>query len=235
MAAPLGGDVIVGGSSDSRLSGDVPLSSGLWAARSSGAPHAGLAAQPRRGLVAACLRGDQNAWETLVRSHAGLVYAVIRRCGFDGDEAADLFQEVWMAAWDGLGSIRDERALAGWLATIAARRAKRALLQRAQQPTRTTADVPERPDPDPLPDEVVIDRERGSAIRAAVEALSERDRRIVQYFFYDATAPSYSEIAARLGVAPDTIGSLRTRCLRRLREALGGAAGGDLDADEVRR
>ena len=47
---------------------------------------------PRRGLVAACLRGDQDAWEELVRSHAGLVYTVIRRCGLAEDEAADLFQ-----------------------------------------------------------------------------------------------------------------------------------------------
>ena len=175
-------------------------------------------------MVAACLRGDQNAWETLVRTYAGLVHAVIRRCGFDGDEAADLFQEVWLAAWDGLGSVREERALAGWLATIAARRARRALLQRAQRPNRTMGELPERPDPDPLPEEVVVGREHSSAVRAAVAALPERDRRIIHYFFYDATVPSYTEIAARLGVAPDTIGSLRTRCLRRLRAALDGMA-----------
>lgn len=83
-------------------------------------------------MVAACLRGDQDAWEALVRLHANLVYAVIRRCGISGDEAADLFQEVWVAAWDGLASLRDERVLAGWLATIAARHARRALRRRIQ-------------------------------------------------------------------------------------------------------
>ncbi len=36
-------------------------------------------------------------------------------------------------------------------------------------------------------------------------------------FFYDPAAPSYAEIAARLGVSPDTVGALRTRCLRRLK------------------
>ena len=82
---------------------------------------------PPGGLVRACLRGDQCAWETLVRTHAGLVYAVIRRCGFDGDEAADLFHAVWLAVRDQLNTVRDERGLAGWLATLTARKARWAL------------------------------------------------------------------------------------------------------------
>ena len=81
---------------------------------------------PRRDLVAACLRGDQAAWEELVRSHAALVYAVIRRCGIGGAEADDLFQEVWAAAWDGLASVRHEPTLRGWLATVATRTVARA-------------------------------------------------------------------------------------------------------------
>jgi len=71
--------------------------------------------------VAACLRGDRQAWESLVRSHATLVYAVIRRCGFDGDEAADLFHEVWLVAWDQLDALPGGNSVAGWLATLAAR------------------------------------------------------------------------------------------------------------------
>ena len=90
---------------------------------------------PPGGVVRACLRGDQDAWETLVRSHAGLVYAVIRRCGFDGDEAADLFQEVWLDARSQLGTMHDERRLAGRLAALAARGAMR-VLRRCGQSSR---------------------------------------------------------------------------------------------------
>ena len=93
-----------------------------------------MAADPRArhgprpgGAVRACLRGDRDDWETLVRTHAGLVYAVIRRCGLDGDEAADLLQEVWLDARSQLGTVHDERRLAGRLAALAARRAMRAL------------------------------------------------------------------------------------------------------------
>jgi len=170
------------------------------------------------------LRGDQDAWEALVRLHANLVYAVIRRCGIGGDEAADLFQEVWVAAWDGLASLRDERVLAGWLATIAARQARRALRRRIQSIVddgdRFENEAMIAPDPDPTPDLMALEQEQSEAIRDAITSLSERDRQIIYAFFYDPSAPSYAEIARRLRVSPETVGPLRTRCLRRLRSAL---------------
>ena len=89
-------------------------------------------ARPASDLVATCLRGDRGAWETLVRTHDALVYAVVRKCGFDGDEADELFHEVWLAAWEQLGTAPDERGVPSWLAILAARGAKRALQRRVQ-------------------------------------------------------------------------------------------------------
>jgi RNA polymerase sigma factor (sigma-70 family) len=172
----------------------------------------------------ACMRGDRDAWETLVRTYSGLVYSIIRRYGFDDDEAADIFQEVWVAAWDGLSSLRDERGLASWLATVASRTALRALRRRIRHPVATgeayDTEAHNAPDPDLRPDEAAVDAERGAEVRAAISALPERDRKLVHYFFYDPSSPSYAEIARRLGVSPETVGPLRTRCLRRLRAAL---------------
>jgi RNA polymerase sigma factor (sigma-70 family) len=210
-----GGDVITGATSDH----------GSPDRRENGAGSPGqVDGVSRNGLVAACLRGDQDAWETLVRMHANLVYAVIRRCGISGDEAADLFQEVWVAAWDGLASLRDERVLAGWLATIAARQARRALRRRihsiVEDGERFELEAMIAADPGPAPDLLALNLEQSEAIKAAVALLSERDRRIVYAFFYDPAAPSYAQIAQRLGVSPETVGPLRTRCLRRLRAAL---------------
>ena len=180
-------------------------------------------------MVAACLRGDQDAWEELVRSHAGLVYTVLRRCGIGDDEAADLFQEVWVAAWEGLGGLRDQRGLAAWLATVATRAAMRALRRRIRRPTVTgeqyDAEVAQVQDPVPRPDELAVEHEQSEAVRVAIDSLSERDRQLVHAFFYDPAAPSYAEIADRLGVSPETVGPLRTRCLLRLRRALGDRLG----------
>ncbi|MGE3268994.1 MAG: RNA polymerase sigma factor [Chloroflexota bacterium] len=212
-----GGDAIVGATSDHGSPDRRENGTGLG--------HSDrVDSLSRHGLVAACLRGDQDAWEALVRLHANLVYAVIRRCGIGGDEASDLFQEVWVAAWDGLASLRDERVLAGWLATIAARHARRALRKRIQSIVedgeRFETEAMIAPDPDPTPDLQALDLEQSEAIRGAITGLSERDQKIVYAFFYDPSAPSYAQIAERLGVSPETVGPLRTRCLRRLRAAL---------------
>ena len=132
-----------------------------------------------------------------------------------------------MAAWDGLAQVRDERALAGWLATIAARTGTRALRRHIRGPVvggeAYESQAARAPDPAAPPEQAAIERERDEAVRAAIASLSERDRLLVHAFFYDPTAPSYAEIGARLGVSPETVGPLRTRCLRRLRAALGDA------------
>lgn len=184
----------------------------------------GSGARSRSGLVAACLRNDQSAWEALVRGHAGLVYTVVRRCGFDGEEAADLFQQIWVTVWDGLPSLRDEAGLSAWIATIAARQAKRTLSRRVRLPLTPLDDVAlEQPDPELPLDQIAIGNERSAALRRALARLSERDRQIVEYFFYNPTEPSYAELAERLGISQTTIGPTRHRALRRLREALSGA------------
>jgi RNA polymerase sigma factor (sigma-70 family) len=149
---------------------------------------------------------------------------VIRRCGIGEDEVADLFQEVWVAAWDGLSGLRDERVLASWLATVAARAATRALRRRIRHPIATgeqyEVEAARAQDLAPRPDEQAVEREQSEAVRSAIAALPERDQKLVHYFFYDPASPSYAEIATRLGVSPETVGPLRTRCLRRLRAAL---------------
>ena len=149
---------------------------------------------------------------------------MIRRYGIREDEAADLFQEVWVAAWDGLGGLRDERGLASWLATVAARTAARAIRRLIRHPVATgdqyETEAAHAQDPAPRPDEQAVEQEQGAAVRSAIATLPERDQKIVHYFFYDPTSPSYVEIASRLGVSPETVGPLRTRCLRRLRAAL---------------
>ena len=67
---------------------------------------------------------DPGAWESLVRSHAALVYTVMWPTGHEADEA---FHEVWRTAWEGLGLLPDEQRLDAWLATLAVRQVERAL------------------------------------------------------------------------------------------------------------
>jgi RNA polymerase sigma-70 factor (ECF subfamily) len=53
-------------------------------------------------LVEQCLRGGDNAWEQLVRSHTGLVYGACFRFTGRADDARDLTQEVFLRVFRSL-------------------------------------------------------------------------------------------------------------------------------------
>jgi RNA polymerase sigma factor (sigma-70 family) len=173
-------------------------------------------------LVEECLSGSAEAWEQLVRKHANLVYGVARRYGLDQDDASDVFQNTWSALWERLHEVRDRSRLGPWLITVAARNA----YQQHQRLVRRSSrheydfDLESQPDPAAQPEDVAVAHDEASRLRRAMERLPERCRELLGYLFYDPDAPSYAEVARRLGVSPDTVGPLRWRCLRHLRTIL---------------
>lgn len=71
-------------------------------------------------LAAAARAGSAAAFVTLAeRYQPALLRYLYHRSG-DVQLAADLTQETFLTAWRELGSLRDERAFAGWLYRIAA-------------------------------------------------------------------------------------------------------------------
>jgi RNA polymerase sigma factor (sigma-70 family) len=173
-------------------------------------------------LVEECLRGSAEAWEKLVRKHANLVYGVARRYGLDQDDAADVFQNTWSALWERLSEVRDRSRLGPWLITVAARHAYQQHQRQVRRSTRHEYDYDfeRQPDPAAQPEDLAIAFDEADRLRRAMERLPERCRELLDYLFYDPEAPSYAEVARRLGVSPDTVGPLRWRCLRQLRALL---------------
>ena len=173
-------------------------------------------------LVQACRIGQPGAWEQLIRRHAGLVYAVARRYGLTEDEAADLFQSVCIELWEHLDSVRDASVLRRWLAVVSGRKSwqmRRSLDRLVATPV---DDITVNSDGElsVSAEDMVMAHVDAERLRSVLERLPSRDRELIWYLFYDSTCPTYQQIAARLGVSPDTIGSLRTRCLSRLRWVL---------------
>ncbi len=68
----------------------------------------------------------------------------------------------------------------------------------------------------PAPDVALEREERAAAVRRALEALTERDRAAL---LLKAEGFCYAEIAAALGLAPDSVGTTLARARRRLVEA----------------
>lgn len=175
-------------------------------------------------LLLACRRGEEAAWETLVRRYQRLMYAIPRRAGLDEDDSAEVFQEVFTTLLQKLQDIKEPERLHAWLVTTARRKTWRIISKERQlRPTsvgdgETDAEEELRklPDNSPLPDEVLLRMEEQHRVRTALGGLDERCRKLLTMLFYQAEPPAYSEIAASLGTSEGSIGPTRARCLKKI-------------------
>lgn len=177
-------------------------------------------------LLAACRRGEEDAWEDLVRRYQRLIYAIPRRAGLGEDFAAEVFQEVFATLLQNIDSIEQPSRLHAWLVTTARRKTWR-LISREAATRSLDADDDESAgrldaiaDQSPLPDAVLVQLEEQHMVRAALEELGGRCRDLLRMLFYEPDPPPYSEIAARLGTTEGSVGPTRARCLQKLLKAL---------------
>lgn len=79
-------------------------------------------------------RSESAAYDELVRSNAGWMYAVARRLLGNDADAADAVQEAFTKVWQGLASFRGEAALGTWMKRIVINEALQKLRGRARRP-----------------------------------------------------------------------------------------------------
>jgi RNA polymerase sigma-70 factor (ECF subfamily) len=72
-------------------------------------------------LIAAVLRGDRASFEPLVAKYSPRVFATARRYARRESEIEDIVQEVWLKAFDKLGSFRGEAPFEHWLMRMTVR------------------------------------------------------------------------------------------------------------------
>jgi RNA polymerase sigma factor (sigma-70 family) len=169
-------------------------------------------------LVLACRRGDQLAWEKLIRRYQRLIYAIPLRAGLDDEQAAEIFQDVFTTFFQKLNDIEQPEKLHAWLVTTARRKTWRTI-SKAQGRSHTDTEAHEAAtvrDETPLPDEQLLLLEEQHRIRTAVSMLDERCQKLVQLLFYRTEPSPYAEIAASLGIPEGSIGPTRARCLGKL-------------------
>ena len=176
---------------------------------------------PDGALVARCLAGDDAAWHGLIARYARLVEAVIRRYHLPADEQADVFQDVWVALWRDLAAVRSHERLGPWLVTAAGRIAwdSRKRLERGGNGGSLDLFLDTLVDDAADPEQQIVQRETSELVRTALLRISPRSRRLLEALFFRETV-SYAEIAVELGYSPNSIGPIRARCFKELRDAL---------------
>jgi RNA polymerase sigma factor (sigma-70 family) len=171
-------------------------------------------------LIRACLKGNEQAWSTLIAKYKNLIYSIPMKYGANPEDAADIFQAVCLELFAELPRLRKPDSLRSWLITVAAHQSfhwKRKLRHRAED--ELTDREAETLGIDPSPD-LIEQIEREQMLREAVAALPTRCQEMIRLLFYQQPPLSYRDVAARLNLATGSIGFIRGRCLKRLQRTL---------------
>jgi len=181
-----------------------------------------------KDLIDACIKGENTAWDSLVKRYVALLYSTCLRMGLTAADAEDVVQDVCVILLDHLADVRDTAKLSSWLISTTRREVWRFqrrkglklaselgegewALESAAGVHMETADSPEVE---------VLALEEQQLVRQAMEQLADRCRRLLTLLYCTDDPASYTEIAAELSLPVGSIGPTRARCLQNLRKLL---------------
>lgn len=171
-----------------------------------------------REIWAEILAGKAKAWTELVNRYQSLVYSVALRSGLSSAEAGDCFQHTWIALYQNRESLKDPNQLSSWLSTTARREAFR--LNKRSRTSEPLDQISEPIDDSELPDETLERLQLQSQFEEALSEIDGRCRELLFALFFSPQEESYKEIADRLGIAMNSLGPTRQRCLEKLKKTL---------------
>ena len=187
--------------------------------------EAAAAAIADAALVKRCRAGDQAAWDELVDRYQRLIFAIPRRAGLTEEQAADVFQDVFLTLFEKIDDIEQPGRIRSWMVTTA--KFKTWALIRGSKgfyspetEEEMEAEMASIRDNAPLADDMLIELEEQHLIRNALKELEERCQQILSMIYLRDQAASYAEVASQIGVGETSISPLRSRCLKKLEKIL---------------
>ena len=172
--------------------------------------------------IAAARRGDQGAFEELVRLYEKRVLALTQRMCKHPEDAAEAAQEAFFAAWQGLQSFRGDSSFSTWLYRLASNACVDLLRREGKRQGAVSLDDEDLnldlPSPAPSPHEEAERRELREEIEEGLRALPPEYRAAL--VLREMQQLRYDEIAASLGIDIGTVKSRISRGRKRLRAFL---------------
>ena len=159
---------------------------------------------PDRELVEKAKAGDQSAFEQLVLDNQNKVFSLALRLVNDREEAADLAQEAFVKAWQGLASFQGESSFATWVYRLTTnvcidhlrKQKRREEVAPAVSLDDEEAGWAEPADRESDPQRLLERSERGKALARGLEKLPDWQRRAL--VLRELSGLSYQEIAQAL-------------------------------------
>ncbi len=187
--------------------------------------EAAAIARSDAALVKRCQGSDPDAWDELVNRYQRLIYAIPRRAGLTEEQAADIFQEVFLTLLEKINDIEQPDRIRSWLVTTskfktwAVVRGNKGIYSPATE-EEMDAEMVAITDKTPLADDMLIELEEQHLIRTALKELETRCQQILSMIYLTEPAATYLEVAAVIGVGETSISPLRSRCLKKLEKVL---------------
>ncbi len=181
-------------------------------------------AESDESIAARAKDGDRGAFDLLVKRHKDGIYRFIRRYVGQADDAYDVLQNCFVAAWSGLGRYDAARPFLPWLRTIALNKCRDFGRRQTVRRFVLSAFATERGEPS-----TELLEEQRSEDRAETERLAELDRVIAALpAFYKeplllttVSGLSQQEAAALLETTPKAVEMRIYRARRKVIAALG--------------
>jgi RNA polymerase sigma-70 factor, ECF subfamily len=170
-------------------------------------------------LLAACRRGDREAFEEVVRRTYRHVYTQALRLVGDRQEAEDVAQEAYLRVFRGLAGFRGDAQFETWLYRIVSNAAMSHLRKRRRFGELVLESSEEQREP-PSPvrvDEEAVDRD---SLTAALESLPPSLRVVV--ILKDIYGLSCREIGEQIGASEGAVKVRLHRARKKLKERLFG-------------
>jgi RNA polymerase sigma-70 factor (ECF subfamily) len=171
-------------------------------------------------LVERARRGDDHAYEELVRAHQGIAFRTAYLLAGNATDAEEAAQEAFVKAYRALGRFRSGSPFRPWLLQIVANEARnrrRSAGRRSALALRAAAAEGSSGGAAPSPEGSLLAGEEREQLLAAVNGLREEERLVIacRYFL----ELSEEETAAALDLRLGTVKSRTSRALEHLREA----------------
>ena len=168
---------------------------------------------PVNDTVTRAQQGDPSAFRELYEAHVGRVHALCLRLAGTREEAEEHTQDVFVRAWERLGTFRGESAFSTWLHRLTVNE----VLQARRTAGRRSARVTLVDDAESL-ERVTMPLTPSPDLSHAIASLPEGARTI--FVLHDIEGYQHEEIGRLLGIADGTSKAQLFRARRLLRERL---------------
>lgn len=157
-------------------------------------------------LVGLAQDGYIDAYEELVRRHGPLAYRTALRILGNHEDAQDVAQEAFLAAWRSLDRFRGQASFTTWLYQIVTRQCLTRLRRGRWSATPEPVDAP---DPAAEPAAVIETKHSNATVTRAIEQLPPAQR--VAVVLHHIEGLSYAEVAK---VTHSTVPAIRSHLFR---------------------